>query len=301
MSISLGVVLPTPGGGDPNPDLTAVARRAELAGADSLWVDDHLAQVEGASSPYPFARDGRPTWPVAQPRWESLTALAFIAAATERCTIGTAVLILPQRHVVELAKTTATLDVLSGGRLVVGCGVGWLAEEMEACGWPFATRGQRADEMLDALRACWTGRPAGVAGEQVQLPPGLVLEPTPLQRPGPPLLVGGMSAAALRRAAHRGDGWLAYVPEELLDLDALRDQLAAVDNLRAEGPRAAEAFRRSLLFGMWPDSPDELLYRLLELAGLAFDELIVEPPWEDVDACADAIARIRAGLDGLDG
>ena len=301
VSISLGVVLPTPGGGDPNPDLTALARRAELAGADSLWVDDHLAQVEGASSRYPFARDGQPTWPVAQPRWESLTALAFIAAATERCTIGTAVLILPQRHVVELAKTTATLDVLSGGRLVLGCGVGWLAEEMEACGWPFATRGRRADEMLDALRACWTGRPAGVAGDQVQLPEGLVLEPTPLQRPGPPLLVGGMSAAALRRAAHRGDGWLAYVPEELLDFEGLRDQLAAVDHLRAEGPRGAEAFMRSLVFGMWPDSPGELLDRLLELAQLGFDELIVEPPWEDADACADAIALIRAGLDGLDG
>lgn len=299
--IALGVVLATPGGAESPPDLIACAQAAEAAGADSLWVDDHLAQVDGARSRYPFARDGRQTWPVVQPRWESLTALAFVAAATERCTVGTAVLILPQRHVVELAKTTATLDVLSGGRLVLGCGVGWLAEEMEACGWAFETRGARADELLDALRLCWTGRPGAFSGEHVRLADGLVLEPTPVQRPGPPLLIGGMSKAALRRAAHRGDGWLAYVPEELLDVAKLRDQLATVDRLRAEGPRSADTFRRSLLFGMWPDAGHELVVRLRELAGLGFDELIVEPAWDDVDATAETIVSIRAALDGADG
>jgi probable F420-dependent oxidoreductase len=298
--ISLGVVLATPGDGDPPPDLSRCAQAAERAGADSLWVDDHLAQVEGARSSYPYARDGEPTWPVVQPRWESLTALAFVAAATERCRVGTAVLILPQRHVVELAKTTATLDVLSGGRLVLGCGVGWLAEEMEACGWDFATRGARADELLDALRACWTGRPGRYDGDHVTLPDGLVLEPTPVQRPGPPLLVGGMSRPALRRAAQRGDGWLAFAPEELLDAGELRDQLATLDRLRAEGPRAGEPFQRSLLVGMWPPAVDELIARLLELAALGFDELIVEPSWDDVDATAHAIAGIRAALDGAD-
>jgi probable F420-dependent oxidoreductase len=275
------------------------ARLAESAGADSLWVDDHLAQVEDAESPYPFSIDAQTPWPVAAPRWESLTTLAFAAAATERCTVGTAVLILPQRHVVELAKTTATLDVLSGGRLVLGCGVGWLAEEMEALGWPFATRGARANEMLDALRACWLGRPPEFAGEHVRLPAGLVLEPTPLQQPGPPLLVGGMSRAALRRAAERGDGWLAYVPEELLDTDALAEQVKMVKALRAEGPRAAEPFRCSLLYGGWPPDPASLIDRVVELAELGFDELIVEPSWLDTPATARTIAAIRGALDGV--
>jgi probable F420-dependent oxidoreductase len=295
---ALGVVLATPGAGDPAPDLAACARAAEAAGADSLWVDDHLVQVDGATSPYPFTRDGRPTWSVAQPRWESLTALAFIAAATKRCTIGTAVLVLPQRHVVELAKTTATLDVLSGGRLVLGCGVGWLAEEMEACGWSFAARGARADEMLGALRECWTGRPSGFMGEHIQLSDGLVFEPTPIQHPGPPLLVGGMSAAARRRAAVHGDGWLAFASEELLDLETLAGQLADTNRLRAESDRASETFRRSFVYGAWPDDRDALIARLLQLAQLGFDELIVEPSWGDPGECVRTIAAARGALDG---
>ena len=252
--------------------------------------------MSGARSPYPFTRDGETPWPVQQPRWESLTALAFVAAATERCTIGTAVLILPQRHIVELAKTTATLDVLSNGRLVLGCGIGWLAEEMEACGWSFHTRGARADELIDALRSCWTGRPDAFDGEHVRLPPGLVFEPTPRQTPGPPLLVGGMSPAALRRAATRGDGWLAYAPADLLDIDKLASQLETAGRLRARGPRAGSPFRRVLLFDGWPEDADELLARLRELAALGFDELVVEPPWDDPHACAATIAMIRAGL-----
>jgi probable F420-dependent oxidoreductase len=277
------------------------ARTAEAAGADSLWVDDHLVQVEGAKSRYPFSGDGRPTWPTAQPRWESLTTLAFIAAATERCTVGTAVLILPQRHVVELAKTTATLDVLSGGRLVLGCGIGWLAEEMEACGWQFDTRASRAEEMLAALRACWEGRPEAFSGEHVRLPSGLVFEPAPVQRPGPPLLVGGMSEAALRRAALHGDGWLGFIPKEQLDLERLTRQVATLKMTRANSARAKEPFRLSLLFDDWPADHGDLIPQLIALAALGLDELIVEPDWIDPRRCAEAIADIRSTLDAAHG
>jgi probable F420-dependent oxidoreductase len=300
--VALGVVVPSPGGAEPGSEaagarLAMQAQAAEAAGADSLWVDDHLVQVEGANSPYPFSSDGRPTWPTAQPRWESLTTLAFIAAATERCTVGTAVLILPQRHVVELAKTTATLDVLSGGRLVLGCGIGWLAEEMEACGWRFDTRAKRAEEMLAALRACWEGRPEAIGGEHVRLPPGLVFEPTPVQRPGPPLLVGGMSDAALRRAANHGDGWLGFAPHEQLDVERLARQVATLRTTRERSARAGQPFRLSLLFDGWPADHRDLIPSLLELAALGLDELIVEPDWIEPRRCAEAIAGIRSTLD----
>ena len=291
----LGVVLPTPGGLLPF-DIGGLAQAIEAAGADSLWVDDHLVQVRNAQSPYPFSGDGTVPWPVEQPRWESLTALAFIAAATRRCTVGTAVLILPQRHVVELAKTTATLDVLSNGRLVLGCGIGWLAEEMAASGWSFATRGARANELLEALRLCWTGRPEGFSGEHVRLPPGLVFEPTPRQDPGPPLLVGGMSTGALTRAARHGDGWLAYAPEPSLDLPRLADQLATVEKLRSDGPRAGAPFRRTLLFDGWRDEPGALLDRLNDFAQLGFDEVIFEPTWDDRTRCIETIAAVCSEL-----
>lgn len=294
---ALGVVIPMLRESDLVSDLANQAKLAEAAGADSLWVDDHLAQIDGAQSRYPFSPDGEPTWPVTASWWECLTSLAYIAAVTERCTVGTAVLVLPQRNVIQLAKSTATLDLLSGGRLVLGFGVGWLAEEMEALGWSFRKRGKRADEMLDALRACWTGRPDAIDGEHVTLPEGLVMHPKPLQKPGPPILIGGMSAAAGRRAAERGDGWLALATEEMLDLDALAAQAALIDELRAAGPRAGEPFRRTLLFPSWPEDVDALIKNLRTFADLGFDELILEPDWADPDACAAAIAAIRGALD----
>ncbi|MBN8866036.1 MAG: TIGR03619 family F420-dependent LLM class oxidoreductase [Solirubrobacterales bacterium] len=295
----LGAVISTPSLAAPTGDaLARHSRLAEEAGATSLWVDDHLAQIRDSSSPYPFASDGEATWEVDTPIWESLTSLAFIAAATERATIGTAVLILPQRHVIELAKTTATLDVLSGGRLVLGCGVGWLAEEMEALGWSFHRRGARANEQLDALRACWTGHPPPFEGEHVTLPAGLVMEPTPLQQPGPPLLVGGMSKAARRRAAERGDGWLALATADTYDTAELADQIGSVRELRAAGPRAAEPFRASFILGDWPEDRDRLIARAIEAAELGFDEIILEPDWSDPDLCATTIAEAKAALDG---
>lgn len=297
--VMLGTVIATPSGSDPTgPGLMRHARLAEEAGAGSLWVDDHLAQIRDADSPYPFSSDGAATWSVDSPIWGSLTSLAFIAAATERATIGTAVLILPQRHVIQLAKTTATLDVLSGGRLVLGCGVGWLAEEMEALGWDFRRRGARADEQLDALRACWSGRPPAFDGEHVTLPEGLVMEPKPLQRPGPPLLIGGMSKAATRRAAERGDGWLALATPDTFDPEVLGEQLESVREARANGPRADEPFRTPFVIGDWPTDRDALIARVLEVAALGFDEVILEPDWEDEADCAAAIAEVGQALDG---
>ncbi|HET9927541.1 MAG TPA: TIGR03619 family F420-dependent LLM class oxidoreductase, partial [Rubrobacter sp.] len=221
--------------------LTNMGRLAEEAGADSLWVNDHLLMVESGRSPYPFTPDGAFPWPMDLPRYECLTAASFLAATTSRCRVGTSVLILPQRNVLELAKTTATLDALSGGRFVLGIGVGWFAEEMEALGYQFDTRGRRTDEMIEVLRHCWTGRPQPFQGKEIAVPEGLIFEPRPSQPNGPPILVGGMSRAALRRAALHGDGWLAFQREEL-DARQLADLLETLEDLREEAGRLEESF-----------------------------------------------------------
>jgi hypothetical protein len=150
--------------------------------------------------------------------------------------------------------------------------------------------------MLTVLRSCWTGEPPRFDGRHVRLPEGLVLQPTPVQHPGPPLLVGGMSRHAIKRAAEHGDGWLALAPPDLVDHQALADQLATTDALRREGPRSAEPFPRSLIYPKWGPAPGDLLPTLLDLAALGFDELIVEPDWLDEEACGQVIAEIRDGL-----
>ena len=221
--------------------LTKMGQLAEDAGADSLWVNDHLLMVEGGRSPYPFTPDGAIPWPMDMPWYECLTAASFLAASTSKCRIGTSVLVLPQRNVLELAKTTATLDALSGGRLLLGIGVGWFAEEMEALGYRFRTRGRRTDEMIEVLRQCWTGRPPSFEGEEVIVPDDLIFEPRPSQPNGPPILVGGMSRAALRRAALRGDGWMAFQREEF-DAGQLADLLGILENFRGEAGRTGEPF-----------------------------------------------------------
>ena len=152
--MKIGVQIPNNSDKPRQIGLTKMGRLAEDAGADSLWVNDHLLMVEGGRSPYPFTPDGAIPWPMDMPWYECLTAASFLAASTSRCRIGTSVLILPQRNALELAKTTATLDALSGGRFVLGIGAGWFAEEIEALGYRFCYLAANAGEVdPDSVRA----------------------------------------------------------------------------------------------------------------------------------------------------
>jgi probable F420-dependent oxidoreductase len=273
--------------------LTKMGQLAEDAGADSLWVNDHLLMVEGGRSPYPFTPDGTIPWPVDLPWYECLTAASFLAATTSKCRIGTSVLILPQRNVLELAKTTATLDALSGGRLVFGIGAGWFAEEMEALGYRFQRRGQRTDEMIGVLRRCWTGKPHPFEGEEIAVPEKLVFEPRPSQPSGPPILVGGMSPAALRRAAERGNGWLAFQREEL-DTRQLADSLKTLEDLLGEAGRLGEPFSYVMRLHTSPGLASKLPEFALRTQELGFDELIIGPPWEDLAETEKLIGKIKS-------
>jgi len=293
--MKIGVQIPNNSAKPREIGLTNMGRLAEGAGADSLWVNDHLLMGEGGRSPYPFTPDGAIPWPMDLPWYESLTAASFLAATTSSCRIGTSVLILPQRHVLELAKTTAALDALSGGRFVLGIGVGWFAEEMEALGYRFETRGRRTDEMIEVLRRCWTGRPHPFEGKEIVVQEDLVFEPRPSQPNGPPILVGGMSRAALRRAALRGDGWLAFQKEEL-DTRQLADLLEALDNFREKAGRFNEPFSCVIRLHSSPGKAPRLPEFAVRVQELGFDELIINLPWEDLAEAEKLIGQVRAAV-----
>jgi probable F420-dependent oxidoreductase len=293
-AIAVGAIVPNAGELPGRLGIGAMARAAEDAGADSVWVSDHLMTVDAPTSDYPYTADGRPSWPADLDYYEALTCCTAMASATERCRVGTAVLILPQRAVLEVAKTAATIDRLSGGRLSLGVGAGWSRIEMEALGYPFSERGPRFDEMLDVLHDCWTGRPHAFAGRHVQVPPDLVFHPRPVQHGGPPLFVGGMADVAVDRAAARGDGWLAIAWSTSFDEVALAERLARLHARRDRGG----LFSRVLKLHAPPEHAERLPELALRVAALGFDEVILEVPWErGIAAASDAIAAVCHAVD----
>ncbi|MBK9180399.1 MAG: LLM class F420-dependent oxidoreductase [Acidimicrobiales bacterium] len=174
----------------------------EELGYDSLWVGEHMVLPSPRVAPSPM----EPTDPMLDP----LVSLAWFAARTERMLLGTGILLLPQRHPVQLAKELASLDVLSGGRLVVGVGIGYLEPELRAVGVPPERRDQRALEHLAALRALWTMEAPAFHGEFVDFG-GVDAHPRPVQPGGPPVVMGGRAPAAFRRAVLHADGWYGFL------------------------------------------------------------------------------------------
>ena len=184
----------------------AFGQLAEEMGFESIWAVDHAVMCPDYESRYPYDPSGRSPFHenVVQP--DPLTWLGWVAAHTQRIKLGTGILILPLRNPVVLAKTVASLDSLSKGRLLLGVGVGWVREEAEATGTDFSTRGKRCDEYIEAMRALWREPVSTYKGEYVRFD-GVVSRPKPAQEGGVPILIGGHSTAAARRAGRRGDGF----------------------------------------------------------------------------------------------
>lgn len=180
------------------------AQLAEELGFESIWVVEHPAVPVAYESRYPYARTGRmPIEEAAIP--DPLAWLGHVAGVTRRIRLATGVLVLPLRNPLALAKELATLDVLSNGRMIAGVGVGWLAEEFDALDVPFTTRGRRADEYIEALRRLWSDEVASFDGEFAVFD-GIRSLPKP-HGGGVPIVVGGHSEAAARRAGRLGDGF----------------------------------------------------------------------------------------------
>lgn len=194
-------------GGDPE-WLAGFARHAESCGFDEIVAIEHAVVMSGYTSTYPYASSGRMPLPDDCPIPDPLDLLAFLAGCTERIGLATGVLVLPLHHPVVLAKRVATVDRVSHGRLRLSVGVGWMREELEACGIAFETRGRRTDEAIDAMRALWSENSADGAsfkGEFFAFE-GAQSHPKPWNTQGVPIHIGGHSEAAARRAGRRGDG-----------------------------------------------------------------------------------------------
>lgn len=189
--------------------IRAVAMAAEAAGFATLWSGEHVVLVDQPLSRYPYSADGRISVPADADWLDPLLSLTFAAAVTNRITVGTGVLLLPEHNPVLVAKQAATLDVLSAGRLTLGIGVGWSAEEFAALGVPFDRRGQRAAEYVTAMRRLWSDDVASFAGEFASFD-AIRVNPKPVRERRIPVVVGGNSDAALRRVAAFGDGWYGF-------------------------------------------------------------------------------------------
>lgn len=195
--------------------LAAIGREADARGFSEIWVGEHVVLFEEYASSYPYADDGRIPAPAGTGLLEPLNTLSFLAAHTSTVRLGTAMVLLPQRNPVYTAKEVATLDWLSGGRVDLGVGVGWLEEEFRAVNVPWPQRGRRTDEYLDVLQSLWTEDTSQFEGEFYSLEP-CQMYPKPVQSPVP-IHIGGESDAALARVARAGHGWHTFnrAPEDL--------------------------------------------------------------------------------------
>lgn len=223
--------------------LIAFAREAEKRDIASLWVSDHVVIPRAGDGNYPAGR--RFPIPPDVPYLEPVTALGAAAVCTTKARIGCSVFILGHRHPVVMAKMLASLDALSGGRLICGVGVGWWKHEMEILGAPFHARGRQADEILRVFKELWTAERPAFEGEFFRFR-DIGFAPKPVQKPYPPIWVGGASPGAYRRVVTLGDGWhaMSKTPAEF------REQLEQLKATAKVANRAVETIEISLRFNL---------------------------------------------------
>jgi probable F420-dependent oxidoreductase len=188
------------------PTLLRVASRVDELGFDSVWVGDHIIIPWQIASPYPYSPSGTPPFKPEEPALEPLTLLSYLAGCTSRVQLGISVLIVPHRNPLYAAKVLSTLDVLSDGRVICGVGAGWMREEFAALGLNFARRGEETDEWIRIFKVCWMESDPEYHGQLYDFAK-VKFEPKPVQKPHPPVWVGGNSRRAMRRAVELGDAW----------------------------------------------------------------------------------------------
>ncbi|MEU8251207.1 LLM class F420-dependent oxidoreductase [Nonomuraea sp. NPDC048916] len=280
--------------------LRDLATLAERHGFESLWVSDHTVLVENPRSRYPFSESGEFYLPPDTDWYDWVVTLSFVAAATTAIRLGVGVAVLPHRHPVLLAKQLATLDRLSGGRVSLGAGAGWLAEEFDALGVPFAGRGRRVDAAIELMRATWTGAPPPGEHGPFSVPPGVRTRPVPVQG-HVPILIGGESPAALRRAVVQGDGWFGTIAGGRMTPEHLKD---VVGTLHANAERAGReprdvdvTLRVAARSGdVFTSAFEDYLRRLAE-AGAT--RLTFDLSWRSATRADEILHRLRALGDAL--
>ena len=303
-----GFYLPTRGPTANRTDILRLAREGERLGLHSAMIADHVVFPVESESPYPYTLDGK--HPGIGDALETFSILGVVAGATEKLRLVTSVLVLPYRNPVLTAKMVASLDVLSGGRVTLGVGVGWLKEEFEALGSPdFERRGAVTDEWIAMFKQLWSQSPASFDGKFYKYG-DIRCEPFPLQKPHPPIWVGGHSKAALRRAARHGDGWhpVGAIAASPLPPQEMRAHLQTLKQMtEAEGrdfSKLTISYKAPLYDTNVPDrdgsrrsfsgTPDEIAGDIRSFAAIGVHELIFDFRGNSIDASVAGLQRFAA-------
>ena len=293
MTLACAALPPVRAGVCADPEwMAGFARHIEALGFESIITVEHPLVIGGYTSRYPYASSGRMPLPDDTAIPDPLDLLAFLAGVTTDLGLATGVLVLPAHHPTVLAKRLATIDQLSKGRVRLCVGVGWLREELEACGIDFDTRGRRADESIDAMRALWADtEPEGSTfrGEFFSFERAHS-HPKPYRPSGIPIHIGGHTPASIRRAARRGDGWqpLGLWGAELeASLDALHRET-----------EAAGRDPKDLELTISAQSGSANAETLEQLAAIGVDRLVVTSAHKDLGAAQDEMSAVadRVGL-----
>ncbi|MFP8880243.1 MAG: TIGR03619 family F420-dependent LLM class oxidoreductase [Myxococcota bacterium] len=273
--MQFGIHLPQAGPAASADAVQSVAKQAEDLGFSDVWVSDHIALPKDAKYP--------PSSYILEP----LIALTWAAAATQRIRLGTTVLVLPLRPPVLLAKMLGTLDLMSGGRVLIGAASGWLKEEFDALGVPFEQRGARTDETIDLMRRCWTEDPidatAPVTGANLT---AMRLKPQPENTI--PIWIGGHSEPAYRRAITKGDGWHGAFqsPEKTAPITA---------RLRRDRPESSFTLSMRTRWDALRDDPDQIARELDQYREAGIQHIVAEPLQRDRESwmrCTEAFAKL---------
>jgi probable F420-dependent oxidoreductase len=309
--MQIGFNLPVSGPMAEPATMARTARLGEELGFDYLTLTDHIALPDTSVPGYPYSESGAFYSPEPGHRHEQLVAATFVAARTERIRLVLAVLVVPHRPAVLAAKMLTSLDVLSGGRLTVGVGAGWLEAEFDAVvTTPFAERGAVTDAYLDAFRALWTEDKPRIAGKYVRYD-GLVFDPKPVQRPHPPIWVGGESGPSMRRAARVGDAWYpigsnnAHLLDTLPRLEAGIARLRRLTEAAGRDPAAIGVVYRVKRHGhpappasdgnrrLFSGTIDDVIADVRALRGVGVTGLDFDFEGRDADLAAEQMRRFR--------
>ncbi len=307
-----GFYLPTRGPLANRRDLSAILETTERLGFASVMVADHIILPTKIESAYPYTVNGN--FVSESECFEQLALMSFVAGRTEKLRIVSSVMIVPHRNPVFNAKALATIDVLSGGRLTVGIGVGWLAEEFKALDTAdFKHRGAVTDEYIGIFKKLWTGNPVAHQGQFYSFDE-VVCHPQPLQVPGPPIWIGGHSAPALRRVAKFGDGWhpVGATAASPLPPDEMRGHLASIERMmQAEGrdfSKLQVSYKAPIYDGgiapkgearrLFTGGKDAALTDITTFAKLGVHELVFDFRAPSLNECLDRMGQFATDIIG---
>lgn len=267
------------------------ARAAEAAGIESIWISDHVVMPTNVATAYPFSEDGHLPWSLDDPWYDPMIWLTALAVSTNHVEIGTNAMVVGLRNPLELAKQIATLDQISSGRFILGAAAGWLLEEFEALDVPAGGRGQRLDEWIQILHKAETGMLDSLTGQHFRLAAPVYMRPTPM-RPVP-VLIAGMSRAALKRVARHCAGWIAEVKS---GDDPIAVINSGVRQIKEFGGQLGHSYATVPRVVYNAGEPlDILLRRLDSLLAVGVTDIVIPESNVDLEDLSTVIRQIRAG------